>query len=240
MLTLFTVRAQDKVFLLDGTLKQGKILEIATEAITLENDSETQNIYRYEIAVIEFKNGTIEIINEPAENLVYNTRSAKVTSDTKQLSLYKPHFVSVNTLALYNADVSNAKKNYDLGGLLNLYPTAFSSRTTFYLGIMVKYTSFNFNKTRTDSVSTGSNQSAIVTFIPAKGSQLATIFTLGTHTTFNENFYIKTIAGLGAFRLRGDYKEELNKIFNDDPKSSPVEFNYLPKIYIGINIGFNL
>ncbi|MCE3259941.1 MAG: hypothetical protein K0S12_1582, partial [Bacteroidetes bacterium] len=101
--TLFSLRAQDKVFLLDGTLKQGKVVEIATESVLLETGTETINIFRYEIAVIEFKNGTIEIINEPRENIVYNPRATKVTAETKQLSLYKPHFISLNTLALYNA-----------------------------------------------------------------------------------------------------------------------------------------
>jgi hypothetical protein len=105
---------------------------------------------------------------------------------------------------------------------------------------MIKYMNFNFHSTKTDSVISGTTRGVIISYIPDSGSQLATVFTIGAHTKFNENFYVKTFAGLGAFRLKGSYRDEYLKILNDDPTKAPVNINYLPKIYVGVNIGFNL
>ncbi|MCE3228543.1 MAG: hypothetical protein K0S32_3094 [Bacteroidetes bacterium] len=277
IIAFLTSGAQDKVFLLNGAIKQGKVLEISKYDITLEGPTETKNIDRSEIAIVEFQNGSIEVFNQPKEDIIYNPISAKARPDAKALSLHKPHYVSLNTLSLYNADISvfyeyvpkskkfgagimgaynfnpystipnlfitqlhNAKKNYDIGVTFNFYPRKFESKTTMYFGAMLKYMNFNFHSTKTDSVISGTTKGVIVSYIPDSGSQLATIFTMGTHTKFNDNFYIKTLVGFGAYRLKGNYRTEFLKQLNDDPTQPYTEMNYLPKAYIGINVGFNL
>jgi hypothetical protein len=115
------------------------------------------------------------------------------------------------------------------------------------MGLMMKYTSFNFSGVKDDSVKVGNLISSTTTYTPGKGGQLATILTIGSHTDISNNFFIKTIFGIGAFKLRGDYKTQYNleinkanKQSNNGANTQPLNYNYLPKIYFGINIGFKL
>jgi len=267
-ISLISIFAQDKIYFLNGTSRECKVLEISSENIIVAASNGNEDILRSEILLIEFKNGLVEIVNSPEKEIVYNPNSKNQTSAKQEL--IRNHYASVNTLALCNADISgfyeyvpqskkiglgvmgaynfnayagaqnlfiaplsNAKKNYDLGLTCNWYPTQFTGKTNFYIGMMIKYTSFNFDRVIKDSTS---GNSSTITYIPTTGKQMATLVTIGTHTFFNEQFFLRTLAGLGAFRLRGDYKEGLNEQLNDN---SNDRFNYLPKIYLGINIGFN-
>ncbi|MDP3555907.1 MAG: hypothetical protein Q8T03_00960 [Bacteroidota bacterium] len=152
-----------------------------------------------------------------------------------------------NAVNLNISVLSNAKKNYDLGGFINFYPSRFEKRTRLHFGMMIKYTSFNFSSVKDDSVIVGNLISVTTKYTPAKGSQLATIFTIGSHTDITETFFIKTIFGLGAFKLKGEYKTQYNLEINKQNNQSnnnnpnqPVSFNFLPKFYFGINLGFKL
>jgi hypothetical protein len=135
----------------------------------------------------------------------------------------------------------NAKKNYDIGAHFNLYPGRFENRTGFYFGMMVKYTDFSFTKVEEVVSNTGGITSITTKFTPAKGKQLATIFTAGTHTDITKNFFIKTLIGLGGFSLKGAYRQQFNYILNqDNPKgTAPLNVGFLLKLYVGINVGFN-
>lgn len=144
------------------------------------------------------------------------------------------------------AILNGAKKTYDAGAFVNLYPAGFKRRSTFYLGLMMKYTAFTFNSTQ--ELNSGGQVS--YKYVPAKGSQLATMFTIGNQTNLTKTIFIKTIVGLGAFTLRGDYKEELNYQMNinlqansnpgsPNTNTKPVNYGMLPKLYFGVNIGCN-
>ncbi|MBA2610464.1 MAG: hypothetical protein H0U95_00740 [Bacteroidetes bacterium] len=152
----------------------------------------------------------------------------------------------VNSSNAFLAILNNAKKNYDLGAYINFYSGRTDKRTYLYFGAMVKYTSFSYSSLKEDSTKVGNVVSVNISYTPAKGSQLATIFTVGTHSDITKNFFIKTIFGLGAFKLRGDYKSQFNMIVNQNntnnqgQNNKPLTYNTLPKFYFGINIGFKL
>jgi len=133
--------------------------------------------------------------------------------------------------------LNNAKKNYDVGGFVNFYPGHFKRKTTFYFGALIKYTSFSFSKLVEDNTS----GTAVIRYVPANGYQLSTIIDVGTHSYIGKNFFFKTIFGIGGFKLNGDFKQQFNYILNQNnkPTDPPVNYNFLPKLYVGLNIGFN-
>lgn len=283
ILLSLTFKCQDKLYFLDGTNKVGKITEIGPEEIIIKIDFDNISFPRSSVLLLEFKNGSTEIINKPTENI---TRIAekKENFHFKQAKkeLYYYNQISVNSLALCNADISvfyerilpkkrlgvgvmgayninqyanafniniavlsNAKKNYDIGAFINFYPSRFEKRTRLHFGLMMKYTSFNYSSVKNDSTRIGNSVSAITTYSAAKGGQLATLITMGSHSDISNNFFIKTIFGIGAFKLRGDYKTQYNQEFNNinnqsNNNTQPVTYNFLPKFYFGINIGFKL
>ncbi len=154
--------------------------------------------------------------------------------------------LNANATNAFIAVLANAKKKYDLGAFINFYPAPFEKRTYMHFGMMIKYTSFSYTSVKTDSTKVGTVVSVNTTYKAANGSQLATIFTIGSHTDITKNFFIRTIFGLGAFKLHGDYKEqyniELNKSnqSNNGTNATPLHVNMLPKFYFGINLGFKL
>ncbi|MCW3078425.1 MAG: hypothetical protein JWO32_3034 [Bacteroidetes bacterium] len=263
---------QDKVYYLNGTSKECKVLEITPELIYIKTSESSEYLYRSQLLLIQFKNGSTEIINTPTQSVVYNPAATLKPSDNNSGSnplLHKAGNLSINTLAPCNADIAvfyehitkskmfglgimgaynfnihatlpnqfiaalpHAKKNYDAGLTFNFYPGRFENRTTLYIGAMIKYTQFNFDMEK-DSLGITS-----VSY-DHKGSQLATLLTLGTHTYFNEHFFLKTMAGLGAFRLRDNYQTEFNLQSNRNSTGKMHHYTYLPKIYIGINLGFS-
>ncbi len=277
-LAFFSLTAQDKIYFLNGKVKTGKILEIASDQIIIKINDNEQTISKYDILLIEFKNGTIELINAPTQNATYDPNLTSDQIDIRKQGSEKTNFASLNCLALYNADVSlfyeyltknkiiglgvmgaynfnltttlpnlflanlhNTKKNYDLGGTINLYTDNLQEGTCIYFGVMAKYTDFSFDKVKRDSTTAGGVTSVNVSYSTTNGHQFSILFTGGTHSVLSDQFYLKTLAGLGAFKLTGDFKEEYNGVINGNLKtgSAPVNYNFLPKLYLGINIGFN-
>lgn len=266
LFTFLRFQAQDKVYFLNGTSRVCKVLEISPDELLVEDGNGTATLARGDVLLILFKNGTVETITTPEKSAVYNPSLPK--QSTSNNTYYKSNFISLNTLALCNADLSvfyeyitkskiagfgfmgaynfntrsslqnlfismlqNSKKNYDAGVTVNLYPGKFSRRTGFYIGLMTKYTHFSFNVIN----KTGNG----VTYKSANGSQLATLIMTGTHTGFPNNFFIKTMAGIGAFKLNGDYKKEMNTEFYNN-SGQINEISFLPKFYFGFNLGLNL
>lgn len=275
-------KGQDKLYMLDGSMRLVKVLQIAPDNITIVPLSESgapfrdadEVIAKSQVLFIEYKSGVIEVYSSPEKSFIYNpngTIRKEVTKDEQEFSF---NFASLNTLALCNADLSgffehllpskkigfggmaaynfnrnvispnqfllvlnNAKKNYDAGAFLNFYPGHFKRKVTLYFGVMFKYTAFSYNKV----TSTITGQSATLTYAPAKGSQLATLIDLGFHARLGRNMFLKTIAGLGGFRLKGDYKEQVNYYMNSNAQPGEPTLNYglLPKIYLGLNFGFS-
>ncbi|PBQ31708.1 hypothetical protein CNR22_07975 [Sphingobacteriaceae bacterium] len=282
MVCTILLRGQDKLYLLDGSMRLVKVLQIAPDYITIVPLSESgapfrdanEVIAKTDVLFIEYKGGLIEVYTSPQKSFIYNPNGTVRKDITKDEQEFSFNFASLNTLALCNADLAgffehlvpskiigvggmaaynfnrnvilpnnymnllnNAKKNYDAGLFLNFYPGHFKRKVTFYFGAMLKYTSFSFSKV----VSTNTGQSTILTYEPAKGSQLATLVDVGFHARLGKNMFLKTIAGLGAFRLKGDYKQQVNYYYNSNNTQGDPVINYsiLPKIYLGLNFGFS-
>jgi hypothetical protein len=139
--------------------------------------------------------------------------------------------VYANALNTSIAVLANGKKLYDAGVFANVYvgkPGEKKHRT--YFGILLKYTALSYSRDTTRS-------GGIVSFSKEKGTQLATIFTVGTSYAFRSNIVIRSLFGLGGFNLHGDYREEYNAILNQNSKTTQ-SYHFLPKIYLGLNAGF--
>ena len=254
--------SQDKVYLLNGECYKGKVTEVQSENIKLRN-SDRAIIYKDEILLIEYPNGVIENYNSPPKDLVYFQPGAENKVDRQMLNDLKRNRLSINALALANADIScfyeyltrdksvgfgamgaynfnlhanaqnafiailnNSKKNYDLGAYVNFYTDSKESKSSFYYGVLFKYTDFTFSQL--------SDSSNVVKFTTRKGNQIATIFTIGTHVNLTDDIFIKSIFGLGGFNMKGAYKQEFNRIVN-----AGISYTFMFKLYFGINIGFN-
>ena len=141
-------------------------------------------------------------------------------------------------LNLYIATLDNSKKNYDLGAFVNFYLNRLNKKNQFYLGALVKYCQFSYTKIIEDN----SNGASSIKYINADDYQLATIFTAGSHLNITESFFIKSYFGFGGFNLRGDYREQYNYQLgaNRGSKKPNQNVGFLPKLYLGINVGFKL
>ncbi|MBL7932220.1 MAG: hypothetical protein JNL60_09965 [Bacteroidia bacterium] len=284
--------AQDKIYMQDGSCRVAKVLEIGLDEITVVPISESgapfinanETISKWDIVLIEYKNGTVEYLNSPRTDIVNdgNSRRAEKQKKISDKVIYH-NFASINTLALCNSDIAGffehlsdnskfgigimgaynfnkyaggqnafisqlnaSKKKYDAGAFFNFYPAGFKRRSAFYFGLMIKYTAFTFSSTQ--ELNSGGQVS--YKYTPAKGSQLATMITIGNQTNLTKTVFLKTIAGFGAYTLRGEYKREFNYQVNASAQAStnpngtktniePVTYNMLPKLYFGINIGCN-
>lgn len=148
-----------------------------------------------------------------------------------------------NLLNLFIATLNNSKKKYDLGVYANFYPGEFQpEETSFYFGILFKYMRFDYTKVTEIKAPVGSSISSTLKYSDASGSQMATLFTFGTHTHLEKNFFIKTTFGIGGFNLRGDYRDQYNYFLNGGTgQTNPQNLynrKFLLKLYLGINAGF--
>lgn len=101
------VHSQDKLFLHDGTVKTGKVVEIGIENIIYDVNDESFTLSRNEVILIEFKNGTTEIINRPLTNKVISPDGKvekKNRDDVQKIS--HSNFISYNSFALCNSDIA--------------------------------------------------------------------------------------------------------------------------------------
>lgn len=144
----------------------------------------------------------------------------------------------VTPLNLYLTPLENARKRYDLGAFINFYfdpPEV--GHTTVFFGLMTKYMRFDFTKiTEVVKLPGGAAQ---LSYSPANGSQLTTLFMGGTHSTLGNNFFIKMMGGLGFFRMHGDYLQQFNYAANRLANNSVSEDDFLIKAYLGFNLGYS-
>jgi hypothetical protein len=272
--------AQDKVIFTDGSSRTGTVQEILPDEVILAIAEGTVSVARNTIVLITYRNGLVDHLNTPPADVVYlpaGTASEKSRSD--QAAEETVNFLSVNSLALVNADftvlyerlffgrqagagviggfnfnprvtlynvflypLAEAKKNYDAGAFFNFYPGGLGAKNRFYGGLMVKYTSFRFQSLREDTLLAGNQLSIQTSYSPSSGSQLATLFTFGTHSSLGSGVYVRTLFGLGGFTLRGDYKEQFNYMLRRgaDVNDPVYHYSFVPKIYLGLNFGISL
>lgn len=168
ILLFFTLpgRAQDFVYLLNGSKTTGKITEVGTEDVAVLTDGATERIPRAEILLLEFRNGTTEIINQPRANVTASARPGKISLANNVNELPRQNLISFNSLALINADVScfyeriNKTKEIGFGimGAYNINPRATiytphifilsNARKLYDLGLFMNYYPKSLNKTR--------------------------------------------------------------------------------------------
>ncbi len=101
------MHCQDKVYLLNGTSKSGKITEVSSDNILLDA-YESETIPRDQVLLLEFRNGSIEIINVPKQPVIFNPASGEghVKREDPKNPSFNTNMVSLNTMALCNADIS--------------------------------------------------------------------------------------------------------------------------------------
>lgn len=167
--------------------------------------------------------------------------------------ILKRKIISIGGLFSYNFNVSttflnpfitilgNAKKNYDLGGFINLYPFSFDKKNAFYFGLLLKYSNFNFTKITEEKQLNGTAVGVNFIYSNSEGYQLATLVNFGFNHSFSNFFFIKSLLGIGGFNLNGDYREQYNFMINNrnNNKNPAKDVGFLPKIYLGINAGYN-
>jgi hypothetical protein len=141
----------------------------------------------------------------------------------------------------YISVLSNGKKNYDIGATFNYLPeSGDEDEEKIYIGAMVKYTDLSFDIITIDSAGTPGAKTQVLTYTKSKGSQLAFMATTSYQLNFGEGFFMRGIFGFGGFKLTGDYRKEYNYNANKDRKANEkFDAQYRPKIYLGVNVGFN-
>ena len=141
-------------------------------------------------------------------------------------------------LNLFISTLNNSKKNNDLGAFVNFYINRTKKKNQLYFGTLVKYCQFSYTKI----IQENNNGANSIKYINTKSYQLATVLTVGSHLNFTKTFFIKSYFGIGGFNLRGDYREQYNYQLklNRGFQKTNQNIGVLPKLYLGINIGFKL
>jgi hypothetical protein len=138
--------------------------------------------------------------------------------------------------------LANGKKNYDIGVTFNYLPeSGDEDEEKIYIGAMAKYTDISFDVITIDSAGAPGSKTQILTYSKSKGSQLAFMATTSYQLHFGDGFFMRGIFGFGGFKLTGDYRKEYNYYANKNlqPAEQYHEAIYRPKIYLGVNVGFN-
>ena len=142
-------------------------------------------------------------------------------------------------LNTYMAPLTNPKKHGDLGVFINVYRKRPGEGRTGFFGLSLKYTPLSFTSVLENSVTTGTLVTTNVVFTPSEGKQLSLLFHFGKHRQITEKFFVRTMIGLGFFKLTGEYKSQYNYSYNKVSQLPPVEFSVLPKIFVALNAGYS-
>jgi hypothetical protein len=97
--------AQDKIYLLNGQKLEGKVIELSSEKITYQNGSESCKIDVKLVLLIEFFDGRTQIFNSPGKDL-YQPAKLHPERKTGNPGIILQNEFSINTLSLFNSDVS--------------------------------------------------------------------------------------------------------------------------------------
>ncbi len=129
-------------------------------------------------------------------------------------------------LNLYLKEQENSKKNYDLGIGLNFFPSN-KRKAQYFMGIMVKYLSYSYDKEITNVDANGFPVS--ISIEKSLGYQLSTMFLNGFQVRVTPSFTYKAFLGIGQFTSDSELKNKL---------SSGGNSSSLPKMYLGICFGY--
>lgn len=274
ILAFLTGRAQDKVYLTNGSLLDGKVLEVGLENLILQQGESTQVVPKLQVVLVHYRNGITETYNAPERDVVVtrpgDSRPPTVSPDNTQ------NMVSFNMLGLVNADLmffyerllpgkkvgigalagynfnphvnatfntymaplTNAKKQGDLGLFINFYRKPLGEKRNTFFGFSVKYTPIKFTSVIENSVTTGTLVTKNIILTPSEGKQVATLFHLGKHFQITQQFFLRGMAGIGLFKLTGEYRTQFNYMQNKNTNLPPVEITVLPKIFLSFHAGY--
>lgn len=270
-----SVFSQDFIYLNNGSKFEANVKELTSTEIKYKNinnpDGPTYVLSKSDVLFVEFKNGTIEVINKnPAsvspKSSTPSAGDSKPVKKSSPIDLYymNKNSILINGLALTNADItllyehdflnshlgltvlgaynfnkvatwpnnylqelSNPKKNYDLGLGVNFFPSN-RRKSQYFVGLLVKYMNYSFDReVNTEEVINGISYLKIVTE-KAQGYQLATMIVNGFQVRITPTVTYKAFIGLGPFNADNDLKKALNK----------KDGGTLPKAYLGICFGY--
>lgn len=127
---------------------------------------------------------------------------------------------------LLNLNLQNlgtTKKNYDVGIGINYLPSA-RKKAQYFVGIMMKYMSFNYDREITVQENIGGFLYDKIEVQKAQGYQLATMVVNGFQVRITPNFTYKAMVGIGGFTGNSDLMNNANVL--------PI------KMYLGICFGY--
>jgi len=126
---------------------------------------------------------------------------------------------------LYLMELSNSKKNYDVGLGLNFYPSV-RKKSQYFVGLMVKYMNYSFDREITVQEDIGGFIFEKIEIQKAQGYQLATMIVNGFQVRITPTFTYKAFVGIGPFS--GD----------SDLMKTDIGGSGIPKMYLGICFGY--
>jgi hypothetical protein len=97
--------AQDKIYLLDGQRHEGKVSEISSEKITYLFNGISRVVAVDLVLLIEFSSGRTQVFHA-AQKDIYRAKTIRPEREEDKHRVKWQNEFYINTLALYNADVS--------------------------------------------------------------------------------------------------------------------------------------
>lgn len=150
---------------------------------------------------------------------------------------------SVSWPNLWLAPLPDAKKQFDAGAYILVRPGGLDpkQRYSLFAGAMLKYTFFTFKKEVTNTVYINGTKSITSQFVKTDGSQLAALIITGYDIQLSPSCFFRGVLGIGGFRLKGDYHKTFNNaLSNGRSVEDKSNINFLPKLYLGVCIGWQL
>lgn len=268
LLFLFSIfclglKSQDIIYTVKGTKIMGKVIEINPTNIKYKSLTNLEGpsyvVLKNEVVLIEFSNGTAQIINEnppPISPVKTDEKAPEAKVDKKPLNIYylDKNLISINALSLANGDIAimydrelfNSKLSISLLGAYNLNPrmgiiNAFivsernNSKKNYDLGAAVN---FMPNNTKRIQYFVGLMVKHMdYTFdkeISGPNSTFVYEKTKGTQTAVMvTNGWLYRISQNFNFKLFGSIGPQFNS-----PTISNSSLNSLPKVYLGYCFGY--
>lgn len=254
--------AQDILYTSSGNKIQAKVLEISNVEIKYKDysniDGPTYVIYSADVVLIQFSNGSTQIINSNAPSLKpikTETIVAKKVEKKQQPNLYymNPNLISINALALANGDVAlmydrdflNSKLSLSVLGGYN-----FNAKMNFFNGYI---NDSKVHAKKNYDVGLGVNFMPKNTkrgqyFVGLLGKYMSYNYDNVIDTSNNQSRYEKSSGYQMAIMVTNGWVVRVTPNFNfkifasigapiNAPELKP-KYSYSPKLYLGYCFGY--
>lgn len=206
----------------------------------------------------ETKNGSAVKPKKPDNDILFLNKNTLLLNGAALANaditfLYDREFLdghlSLTALAGYNFNLhatwpnmfigrlDNAKKLYDFGLGVNLYPIT-GNRTQYYMGLLVKYMNYTYKREVQVPQVINGNTFYSYEFQDASSYQVSTLFVNGIQVRLTPTFNYKIFLGLGGFNAYGDLYDKLNSNSSNGNGSTSPGIKTWPKMYIGTCFGY--